>query len=89
MKYSDLLHACSSTTIDRSTEYGDPIETHENAAKLATTVLGREFSGRDVVMIMHLVKLSRMRKSPGNLDHYLDAINFLSYAADFATEEPK
>jgi hypothetical protein len=89
MNHIDILVSCINTSDGRAGEYGSPADTFDKAAKMAAVVLGRPFSARDIVMVMVLVKLSRMHASPNKLDHYVDAINYLAFAAEFVTEANK
>jgi hypothetical protein len=87
MNRFDILNESLELLAARSVDYGGPTSTFSDVAKMAIIVLGREFSARDIVMIMVLVKLRRTRVSPGKIDHYVDAINYLALAGEFATEK--
>ena len=61
---------------DRNTDYGAPKDNMQNTADLVNTVFDTDFSARDMAMIMVLVKISRMRKSPSKRDHYADLLGY-------------
>lgn len=53
------------------------------AAAIATVVLGKEVTARDIAMILACVKLLRSKASPETLDNYVDGMNYLAFAACF------
>jgi hypothetical protein len=53
------------------------------AAAIATVVLGKEVTARDIAMILACVKLLRSKASPEKLDNYVDGMNYLAFAACF------
>ena len=83
----DILIGAARVLKERTEQYGSPSEAHQRAAVIASAMLGKQLTHYDIVMIMHAAKLSRMVAERGNLDHYEDAINYLAFAAEFATEE--
>ena len=85
--HTDILMDTARVLRDRTEQYGNPATAYRHAAAIASAVLGKHLTHYDVVMVMHAVKLSRMVTGRGNLDHYEDAINYLAFAAEFATEE--
>ena len=85
--HTDILMNTAHTLRDRTEQYGSPSEAYQRAAAIASVTTGKQLTHYDIVMVMHAVKLSRMVTGRGNLDHYEDAINYLAFAAEFATEE--
>ncbi len=83
----DILTNTARVLKDRTEQYGDPAEAYQRAAAIASVTTGKQLTHYDIVMVMHAVKLSRMVIGRGVLDHYEDAINYLAFAAEFATEE--
>ena len=83
----DILIDTARVLKDRTEQYGSPSEAYQRAAAIASVLLGKQLTHYDIVMIMHAVKLSRMVTGRDNIDHYEDAINYLAFAAEFATEE--
>ena len=84
--HKDILAQTVRTLHDRTAVYGPPRRTYEDAASMASIALKKDFTAYDVAIIMHLVKISRMSSGRDNLDHYEDAINYLAFAAEFATQ---
>ena len=91
MHHSEFLAGVAEVVSDRKSNYGEPIDTYTRAAVIANSILGTALTSYDLAVIMHAVKLSRMRTSPHRLDNYTDAVNFLAFAAEFsgAYEPPK
>ena len=85
--HTDILTSTAHTLRDRTKQYGSPSETYQRAAAIASITTGKQMTHYDIAMIMHAVKLARMVTGRSNLDHYADAINYLAFAAEFATEE--
>ena len=83
----DILANTARVLKDRTEQYGDPAPAYQRAAAIASAILGKQLTHYDIVMVMHAVKLSRMMTKRNNLDHYEDAINYLAFASEFATEE--
>jgi hypothetical protein len=53
------------------------------AAAVSSVVLGKEVTARDIAMILACVKLLRSKASPEKLDNYVDAMNYMAFAACF------
>ena len=85
--HTDIFMHAAHTLRDRTEQYGSPSETYQRAAAIASITTGKQLTHYDIVMIIHAVKLSRMVTGRGNIGHYEDAINYLAFAAEFATEE--
>lgn len=64
-----LLKARELINGERQSEYGDPRESFERIARFWSVYLGHEVSGKDVAMMMVLLKMSRemSRHKPDNL----------------------
>ena len=66
---------------DRGPTYGTVDENFTRAASIATLWLDKAVSARDVLMIMAAVKMSRIAKSPGHTDSFVDLVNYVAFAA--------
>jgi hypothetical protein len=60
------------------------VEVFENVSKIASTICVKEISPYDVAMILTVMKLVRMRESRTETDHYIDGVNYLAMAGEFA-----
>jgi hypothetical protein len=87
MKHTDLLKTAAGTINDRHYVYGDHDACFSRASSLASIILGKPISTYDVAMILHSVKLARIRGSRTHEDSYVDGINYLAFAGEFAQQE--
>ena len=82
----DLLTLAFELINARGNEYDNAADIDQNfreAAAVASVVIGKELTARDVAMILHCVKLIRSKSSPGKLDNHVDGMNYLAFAACF------
>lgn len=88
MNPKTFLDEAASLIDDRGNDYGGIEQNFETIASLANTVLNRDLSAFDVAMILHCVKLARLRTSPTKRDNYLDGVNYLAFAGEMAAPAP-
>lgn len=69
---------------DRGEQYGPPDKCFENIAIISSVLLDRPVSAKDVALVLVATKLARMTHSPKLADSYVDAINYMAFAARFA-----
>lgn len=86
MKHDEMMKTASGLVAERGKVYGTIRENHEHIARIASALTGVPFTAYDILMIMVAVKLSRITTSPDNVDSYLDALNYLSFAGEIATD---
>jgi hypothetical protein len=82
----DLLSHAFELINARANEYDNANDLEQNfreTAAVASVVLGKEVTPRDVAMVMACVKLIRSKSSPEKLDNYVDAMNYMAFAACF------
>ena len=87
----DLLTLAFELINERGQAYdnaGSIEQNYREAAAVATLILGKEVTARDVAMVLHCVKLIRSRSAPDKLDNYIDGMNYLAFAACFAGLAP-
>jgi hypothetical protein len=87
----DLLSLAFELINARGSEYDNANDIEQNfreAAAVASVVLGKPFTARDVAMVMAVVKLIRSKSSPEKLDNYVDGMNYLAFAACFTGLAP-
>jgi hypothetical protein len=80
-----LVEALSITTGERAATYGHASVNLTRTARLIDAYLGdvdRTITVTDVAAIMALVKLARLRQSPGHYDSLLDVAGYMSAAWD-------
>ena len=86
MKHSHITNEALKILSARGDVYGTVRENHERIARIANEITGKSLLAHDIAMILLAVKLSRIAQSPDHVDSYIDAINYLSFAGEFATD---
>jgi hypothetical protein len=82
--HKDILTQAIHTLRERGLQYGSVEETFDRTAKLASTLLNTEISAYEVVMIHVATKLARLQEARTLDDNYIDAMNYMAMAAQFA-----
>ena len=85
MEYREIMHLACDIVDDRSEQYGDMKATITRQADISTLLLGKTITPYDIAMIMHATKLGRLEGGRSKADSYIDGINYLAFAASFAT----
>ena len=86
MKHSHITNEALKILSARGDVYGTVRENHERIARIANEITGKSLLAHDIALILLAVKLSRIAQSPDHADSYIDAINYLSFAGEFATD---
>lgn len=75
---SILNGAMGAVMHDRNTSYGDPEDNFRDIAAMWNVYVGMPgcFKAHDVAAMMILVKVSRLKTSPGKEDHWLDIAGY-------------
>ena len=82
----DLLSHAFELINARGNDYDRANDLEQNfreAAAVASVILGKAFTPRDIAMVLACVKLIRSKSDPGKLDNYVDGMNYLAFAACF------
>lgn len=61
---------------DRNTDYGTPEQNFGDIASLWSWYRGVAFDPHDVAVMLILLKIARIRTSPGKLDHWVDIAGY-------------
>ncbi len=85
MNYVELMNTANVTAQNRGIQYGDMVTTMERISKIATLITGKVVTAYDVAMVLHAVKLGRLQDNRNNVDNYVDGVNYLAFAGQFAT----
>jgi hypothetical protein len=83
----DLLTLAFETINARGAEYDNAGSLEQNfreIAAIASVVVGKTLTPRDIAMVMHCVKLIRSKSAPDKLDSYVDGMNYMAFAACFS-----
>jgi hypothetical protein len=70
--------------MDRADLYGSEEVLFERVCTLYNTMTGQQLTPFDINTVMVCVKLARMRFDRKVADNYVDAINYMSFMAQFA-----
>jgi hypothetical protein len=84
MKYADIIQKSASIFSERDLEYGDVNDTAERTCVIYNTITGESLTPYQVNMMLHCLKLARMRSDRKKADNYFDGINYLAFAAEAA-----
>lgn len=76
----DLLSKCLSIIEERGRQYGDALPSFSRAALAASGMTGKNLSPRDIALVLHAVKMSRLAYDPDHEDSQVDGINYLLLA---------
>ena len=82
MNHIKVIEASRNILTERGEKYGEMRKNFARIGLIASEILGKPVSGYDIAIIMHALKLSRINASPGEMDHYIDGINYLAFAAE-------
>jgi hypothetical protein len=84
MDHKQILGEAISILRDRDMQYGQMQDVVIRACEIFELTTGREMSAYHANMFMHSLKLARLRTSPQKPDNYVDGINYLAFAGEFA-----
>jgi hypothetical protein len=82
--HTDILRKAAVTLTERGGQYGPADECFERIAKIASLILNKMITPYDVAVVQMAVKLGRMPESRHDEDHYVDLMNYASFAAEFS-----
>lgn len=86
MKHIEIIREALGVLEPRGAVYGGVRENHDRIADIANAITGLNLTAHNIAMVLVAVKLSRILQSPDHADSYVDAINYLSFAGEFATD---
>ena len=84
MHHKEILASAVNTLKDRADLYGSEEDLFERVSILYSVMTGQQLSPYDINVVMVCVKLARMRFDRKVADNYVDAINYMSFMAQFA-----
>jgi hypothetical protein len=85
MNHTEILTASVLTLRDRDNQYGNMEETMVRACEIFEMITGKELTPYEANIFMHSLKLARIRTTPEKADNYIDGVNYLAFAGEFAT----
>lgn len=87
MRYQDVMAKAQGLVSIRGKDYGDISTGLTRARDIFFATTGVNLTLRELALVLHSVKMARMYDSPGKLDHYLDGVNYLAFAATLMLED--
>jgi len=87
MNHLETLNSAVSMLTEKGRLYGPEDQCFERISTIASAILGKNISTYDVAMIHHATKLARMMTARNHEDNYVDGINYLAFAAQFASRK--
>ena len=87
MEHKAIIGTAAVILRERQEQYGDMTDVVRRACDIYRLITGKSMSEYEANIFMHSLKLARIRTSPNKPDHYVDGINYLAFAGEFATNE--
>ena len=84
MNHKDVLSSAVNTLRDRGGQYGPEDMVFDRISRIATVMLDRVITPYDVAMIHVATKMARVASNPRHADNYVDGVNYMAFAAQFA-----
>jgi|TARA_R110000787_G_scaffold38434_2_gene96824 hypothetical protein len=82
---ADILRTAEEyVTVDRATQHGDMEDNFNTIAVYWSEHLCTEVTPVDVAAMMTLLKVARIKSSPGNLDNWVDGCGYLACGGELA-----
>jgi len=88
MDHKEVLANAISTLEDRGQEYGNVSDTFERVCSIYNLMTGEAFTPWQANMFMMALKMARIRTNRSKSDNYVDGINYLAFAGQFAQAKP-
>lgn len=87
---SDVLHEAERLVNgQRNHHYGPPTQDFARTAQMWSAYLGIEITNWDVAAMMSMLKLSRIRWSPQQRDHWVDLAGYAACGWDCVAEHQR
>ncbi len=77
-----LDEAATLVSSDRNKDYGDPKDNFDDTAALWSAYKGVTFTAHDVAVMQILVKVGRLRMSPGKWDNWVDIAGYAALGGE-------
>jgi len=84
MNHKDVLSTAVVTLRDRGAQYGPEDQLFDRISRIATVMLDKVITPYDVAMIHLATKMARIASNTRYADNYVDGVNYMAFAAQFA-----
>lgn len=88
MDHKQILSNAVDTLRDRGVDYGDENELFERTCSIYNLITGEAFTPWQANMFMTALKMARIKSNRSKADNYVDGINYLAFAGQFAQAKP-
>ena len=89
MEFRDVLISAAKTVDERNKEYGTIDECFSRITKISSAFFNEEIDEYKVAMILLFVKLGRIGDNKQYDDNYIDGVNYLAFASQFANSSAR
>jgi hypothetical protein len=84
MNHKELLAESVAMLRDRGADYGDENALYERVCLIYNLMTGEQLTPWHAAIFMTALKMARIRTSAQKLDNYVDGVNYLAFAGQFA-----
>ena len=88
MDHKQILSDAINTLRDRGQDYGDENELFERTCSIYNLMTGESLTPWQANMFMTSLKMARIKSDRSKADNYVDGINYLAFAGQFAQAKP-
>jgi hypothetical protein len=85
MEHQAILGHAAVILGERAAQYGKMNDTIERACDIFALITGSRITPYEANIFMHSLKLARIRPNPQKADNFIDGVNYLAFAGEYAT----
>ena len=85
MEHKAIIGSAAAILRERNAQYGEMTVTITRACDMFSLITGKTITPYEANIFLHALKLARIRVAPTKKDSYIDGINYLAFAGEFAT----
>jgi hypothetical protein len=88
LDYSELMNEAISSVQEHRLEYGVVSDLFERACSIYNLITGEGFTPWQANMFMTSLKMASIKPNRSKADNYVEGINYLAFAGQFAQAKP-
>jgi len=88
MDHKQILSDAVTLLKERGQDYGDENELFERTCSIYNLMTGESFTPWQANIFMTALKMARIKSNRSKADNYIDGINYLAFAGQFAQAKP-
>ena len=85
MEHKAIIGSAAAILRERNAQYGEMTVTIARVCDIFSLITGKTITPYEANIFLHSLKLARIRVAPTKRDSYIDGINYLAFAGEFAT----